>query len=171
MTRMTEDTRVAGIDLDTDPDFERRDRQVTRVGWILLTAFVLAAFVGLLGPGPLSARSTASTDGALAIEHHAIGHIEADDSMSLLLDGATVVDGTVAVELTGSWFAEVDLTTISPAPAAERLVPGGAVLEFDVERPGELEVLLHFRAKTIGQLGLTATSGDSSVTVNQFILP
>lgn len=168
---MTADTGARSIDLDDDPDFERRDRIVTRVGWISLTAFVLAAFVGLLGPGPLSARSQTSADGALGLEYHAIGHIEADDSMSLLLDGSTVEDGTVTVEVTGSWFAGVDLTTISPAPAAERLVPGGAVLEFDVERPGELEVVLHFRAKDLGRLELTAQSGDSSLSVDQVILP
>ncbi len=94
MTRMTEDTRAAGLDLDDDADFERRDRQLTRVGWILLTAFVLAAFVGLLGPGPLSARTPTSADGALGVEYHAIGHIEADDSMSLLLDASTVEGDT-----------------------------------------------------------------------------
>ncbi|WP_131105880.1 hypothetical protein [Ornithinimicrobium sufpigmenti] len=73
--------------------------------------------------------------------------------------------------MTGSWFAGTDLTTVSPTPAAELLVPGGAVLEFDIERPGDLEVILHFRAKELGPLELTVASGDSSLTVDQFILP
>ena len=168
---MTTDSADKAIDLDDDPDFERRDRVVTRVGMTLLTLFVLAAVLGLLGPGPLSSGTTTSDDGAIAIEHNAIGHIEADDSISLLLDGSTVDGDLVTVELTGSWVAGVDLTSISPAPAAQRLVPEGMVLEFDVERPGELEVMLHFRAKDLGRLALTAATGDSTVSLTQFVLP
>lgn len=168
---MTADTGARTIDLDDDPDFERRDRVVTRVGMTLLTLFVLAAVLGLLGPGPLSSGTTTSDDGAIAMERNAIGHIEADDSISLLLDGSTVDGDLVTVELTGSWVAGVDLTSISPAPAAQRLVPEGMVLEFDVERPGELEVMLHFRAKDLGRLALTAATGDSTVSLTQFVLP
>lgn len=168
---MTTDTGARTIDLDDDPDFERRDRVVTRVGMVLLILFVLAAVLGLLGPGLLSSGTTASDDGAIEIEHNSIGHIESDDSLSLLLDNTTIDGEVLTVELTGSWVTGVDMTTISPVPAGERLVPEGLVLEFDVERPGDLEVLVHFRAKDLGRLGLTASAGDSSVSVTQFVLP
>lgn len=91
--------------------------------------------------------------------------------MGVRLDGSLVHDDMLSVEITGDWFGGVDLTTISPAPAAERLVPGGVVLEFDVERAGDLEVVMNFRAKDLGRLGLGATSGGSTLTVSQFVLP
>lgn len=159
------------LDLDDDPGFLRRERQVTKIGWVVLVLFVLAGLLGLLGPGPLSGTTAGAAGDAVRIEHERVVHLDSAHRLTLLVDGAAATDGTLAVELTGGWVTGVDLQSVSPQPDAQKLVPGGTVLELTVEEAGPAEVTLGFRPQQLGRLTLTAQAAGSTVTAHQFVLP
>ncbi len=159
------------LDLDDDPDFQRRERRVTRLGWIVLSLFVLAGALGLLGPGLFSTTTSGSDQDAVRVEHDRVAHLDSQTRLTLLLDADAARDGTVTVELTGTWFAGVDVQSVNPQPDAQKLVPGGTAYQFTVERPGPAEVTLGYRPQELGRLTLTAKVSGSTVTTHQLVLP
>lgn len=168
MLRLREGGAV-DLEVRQDEEFSRREWALERVGWVVLTLFVLAGLAGLLGSGPLSwSRSGAD---AVVVHYDSTTHFEADESVTLVIGPDAVRDGTAAVTVTGSWVSGVDLQGIVPEPSAQRLVPGGVLLEFDVEIPGELEVQLSFRAQAYGTLTADVGAGDDVVTFSQLVFP
>lgn len=165
------DTAHPTLDLDDDPRFLAREHLATRIGWVALTAFLLAGLLGLLGPGPLSTTVSGASDSPVRVEHQRVTHYEADDSVTLLLDESLIEGDTLAVELTGAWLTGMDISSVSPQPDAQRLIPGGAVYEFAVARPADVEVSITFRAQELGRLPLTVSSGSSTVSLSQLVLP
>lgn len=159
------------LDLDDDPAFLRHERRLTRLGWIVLGLFVLAGILGLLGPGLFSSTTAGSAQDAVRVQHDRVAHLESETRLTLLLDGAAARDGTVTVELTGSWITGVDVQSVNPQPDAQKLVPGGTAYQFTVERSGPAEITLGYRPQELGRLALTAEAGGSTVTTHQLVLP
>ena len=159
------------IDLDDAPSFESAEHRFTRVGWALLSLFVLAGLMGFLGAGPWSNRTTGATDDVVRVDHQRVSHYEAEDVLTIYVAEEAIDGDTLDLELTGDWLRGTDLSAVFPEPDAQRIVPGGALFEFAVERPGDVEIVLSFRPQKLGDLELTAAAGGSSVTVDQFILP
>jgi hypothetical protein len=159
-----------------DLEIERHERfQVLewrwqRLGWAVLGAFVLAGLVGLLGPGPLS--STTRTSGPVTVRFDRVTHHEADDTVTLVLGPEAIRNGTITAELSGSWLAGVDVQGITPEPSAQRAIPGGGtVLEFEVEKPGEVEASMSFRPQQHGTISADLTVGQDTVSFSQFVMP
>lgn len=158
------------LDVRHDEVFRRREWKIERIGWVLVTLFVLAGLVGLLSSGPLS-WATTDEDAAVVVTYDAVTHYEADESITLTLDPDLVEQGTVALTITGTWMSGIDVQSIWPEPAAQRLVPGGVSLEFDVADPGRLEVTVAYRAQRSGQLHAELGAGSDEVTFSQLVIP
>ncbi|MPV36985.1 hypothetical protein [Georgenia subflava] len=157
------------LDVRKHEKFQHLEWRWQRAGWLLLTLFVLAGLLGLLGTGPLS--WTTVNDGAVTVELDRVTRHEADDSITFVFGPEAVQDGTITAELTGDWPSGVDLSGISPEPSEQLLVPGGMVLEFMVDEPGETEVSLSFRAQRHGTLAAELAVGSDSVAFSQFVMP
>ena len=61
-------TRLVNQELQIEQDmgFQRTEWVVQRAGWVGMALLILAALVGLLGRGPLSAAVARAGDGALS---------------------------------------------------------------------------------------------------------
>lgn len=151
--------------------FQRREWRFERIGWVIVALFVVAGLVGLLGTGPLSWATAGSDQGLVTVEYQRITHHEADDSLELLFAAEAVEDGTISLELNGSWVAGVDIQSISPQPAEERAVPGGVVFDIAVERPGQTSVVIGFRAQEYGTLDAAVAVRDDTASFTQLVLP
>lgn len=163
-----------GLDVERDERFQRREWKWQRGGTILLVVVVVAALAGLLGTGPLSWTERDSPDGVVTAAFDRLTHHEADDTMTLAFGPEAVSDGTVTVELTGTWPGGVDIQGISPQPVEQRAVPGGLVLVVavdDVDRVDRVEVTVGFRAQAYGPLRGEVTVAGRSVAFSQFVLP
>lgn len=156
------------LDIEQDARFQQREWRIERVGWVLLSLFVLA---GLLGSGPMSRTTAHGPSGAVQVEYHRVTHHEADDSILIRVGPDGARDGTVRIEVTGSWVTGVDRQGLAPQPAEERLVPGGSVLELPVDRPGPTEVTVSFRAQHYGALTADVAAAGERVSFTQIVLP
>ena len=160
-----------GLEIEQDEGFQRREWMWQRSGTLLLVLVVVAALAGLLGTGPLSWTERDSAGGVVTVAFDRVTHHEADDSMTLAFGPEAVSDGTVTVELTGTWPDGVDVRGISPEPTEQRLAADGLVLEFAVEDTDRLEVTMGFRAQEYGPLRGETTVAGRSVSFSQFVLP
>lgn len=161
------------LEIEQDEAFQRREWRFERLGWAVLTLFVVAGLIGALGKGPVAWATASSDDGVLTVEHNRVTRLLADDEVTLSFGPDAVQDGTVTVEVTGSWYAQVELRSITPQPDAELLVPDGMVLELPVSRAGEeLTVELVVRATGVGAYSAQfAVPGSPPVTFRQIVLP
>lgn len=179
--------------------FRRREHTATRIGWIVLTTFVIAAIFGFLGPGMWSNTTRASGGGGLQVEYLRVAHIEADDTFTISLTPEfaelAVADdtGMLAVELRGTWVNAINRQSISPTPSEETLLPDGVRMEFKVDTNAPttagaateadnattsatgggdvLQIAIQFRAQQLGPLGGTVSVADESVEFSSFVLP
>lgn len=159
------------LEIRQSAEFTQREWVVERVGWALLALFILAGLLGVFGWGPLTTVTARSDGGTLAVEYQTVGHHEADDSVRILVASEAAVDGTVTVELTGSWVSGVDISSVTPAPSTERAITDGVALEFDVEPGADTEVTIIFRASGYWGIDARAAVGDDAVRFSQFVLP
>ncbi|MBE1876661.1 hypothetical protein [Myceligenerans pegani] len=160
-----------GLDIEQDESFQRREWRWQHGGTVLLVLVVVAALAGLLGAGPLSWTERESADGVVTVAFDRVTHHESDDSMTLAFGPEAVSDGTVTVELAGTWPGGVDLQGISPQPVEQRAVPGGLVLVFAADGADRVETNLRFRAQEYGPLRGEITVAGRSVSFSQFVLP
>ena len=54
-----------------------------RTAWVLMIALLLAAVLGLFGPGPLSFRTRTSADGKLVVDYYAVQRHEAPSELCI----------------------------------------------------------------------------------------
>lgn len=162
-----------GVDLDIEQSdrFQRTEWRVERVGTVLLVLFVLAGLLGFLGPGAFSHSVAESEAGALQVEYRSITHHLAAEDLTFMVSGDAVEDDTVTLVLTGPWINGVDVSGITPQPSTQYAIPGGVAMEFDVLRPGDLEIDFSIRANDYWLLDAQASVGEDSVSFSQFVLP
>lgn len=158
------------LEVKQDDRFQRREWRIERVGWTLLGLFVAAGLVGLLGAGPFSWATNRSPQGLVQVSFQRVTHHESDDSITITVDPEAIENGTVLVELTGSWVSGVDRQATTPQPTTESAIPEGVALEIPA-RPGEATMTITFRAQRYGALRGDLTVNGDQVSFTQFVLP
>ena len=62
---MSDSHRVGDLEISPDLNFQRRSWAMQRFAWVVLALFILAALLGLFGPGPLSQTRAEQQDSPL----------------------------------------------------------------------------------------------------------
>ena len=96
------------IDVQDDLRFTRGSWTVERVGWGLLAAFLVAGFLGLLGPG-LFSRATAH--GPLTVEYERFSRLQNEEEIRVRL-----LPGTRSLWVENRFLAAVRITSVTPEP-------------------------------------------------------
>lgn len=151
--------------------FQRREWSFQRVGTIVLVAFILAGFLGFLGTGPLATTTRSSANSVVTVEYDWVARAKADNDVRIVLPPRAVEDGTVILELAGSWLSGVDIETISPEPVEQQAIPNGVALTFNVEHSDEVDVSLSVVPRELFSHEAKLTVSGESVSFNQFVLP
>ncbi len=164
--------REPGLQVERDPDFQRRDWRFQRVGWALMIAVIVAAFAGLLGGGPIAHRRIVSPDSSLVVEYDRIVRYAASSSMRLHVRApASSADG-----LTRIWFNRVSATAMhieSSVPSVDRSeMRGDSVIYPFRAAARDFTVLLRIRPEHRGALTTTiGLVGHRPVVLRQYVLP
>jgi hypothetical protein len=173
MLRSRDVDRRGGMDLEIQQNdkFQQREWRFNRVGWALIVVFLLAGLTGLLGPGPLSWSTDVGDAGLITVEHQRIGHLEADDALTVTVASEAVTADTVTLVLGRGWVDAMDIDGISPAPDSERSTPAGLELQMSAQPAAELQIRVTYRPGSMGQVPGSASIDGDAVAFDQFIIP
>jgi hypothetical protein len=160
-----------GLQVEQHDAFQRREWTAQRVGWVAMALLLIAALVGLLGPGPLSATTVASEDGLVEVEYQRFAHLEADDLITISLAPATVTGDSVELQLAEDWVRSVDISGITPTPAEQVATDYGVRLSMSTEPGAELTIQITFRASRIGPIDAGVRFEDRTVRFDQLVYP
>jgi len=111
--------------LDRQLKFHRIEWRIQRIGWIVLTIFLVLAFAGLFGGGPLSHARAANAAGRIEYEHFVRSGTPTD-----LIVTPTAVAGVTRVEIPSDYMEAFRVESITPEPTTTRMTGQHLVYEF-----------------------------------------
>lgn len=164
--------RVGDLQLQHDPDFERREWIVQRVGWCLLVGIVLAALLGFFGGAGAFCGASVQGGGAapLQVEYERTGRLMAPTTLRVRF--AVAASGEAVLTLASDWGDHVQLQQVTPRPV--RVVHGSDTLRYEFAAdPGvTLTASFHATFQRIGVLhGAIGRPGGEPVRFTQFVYP
>lgn len=148
--------------------FMRRNWQVQRAGWLLMSLAVLLGLAGLFGRGPLTRRD-ASAPG-LSLQYQRVLRLEATESLEFTLEAGRA--GEAGLELDAGFVSRTEIERIIPEPREISVSPEGHRLSFPAAGTGPVAVRLLFVPKKLGRLRARfGTPGGAALPVAFFVLP
>jgi hypothetical protein len=165
--------RVGDLEVNQDPEYQRRTWIVQRVGWVLMCLIVLAALLGLTGRGPLSTATAGLPDGPLRVEYQRFDRHRAPSEFQILLPASEAPNGQVRVWIDRGYLSGVEIQTIVPEPESVEIGEDRVTYSFNVNRAGP-PVRLGFRVTYDGfgpKRGGIGLEDGEPVTFGQFIYP
>ncbi len=128
--------RVGDLQVMQDLDFEHRSWSVQRIGWVILSLIMGAAFLGLLGEGPFSA-ATAGEDGApFQVQYGRFVRHRGRVQMEFKLQPGAVQGGEARVWVDREYLSGVELQNVMPQPDSVEAGPDRYVYVFKLSEPG-----------------------------------
>ena len=170
---MANTKRKAGLEIDVDERFTRRDWTVERAGWVGMGLVVLAGLLGAFGKGRLSA-ATASVGGQpLRVEYERIARPGATSTMHLVLAPGAAPAGSARLLIDHEHLHGVELRHITPEPDSSWLTPeyvGFAVSVPDPTDSATVSVTVQ-PDEYWSRSARVALNDGPAVSFRQFILP
>lgn len=141
-----------------------------RIGWGVMLLFVVAALVGLLARGPLSARDTCSANGNLCVHFEAVAHADAPEEFVIDVK-ADQTSEPLRLAVSRSFLDNVSRIEWTPPPEASSSTGDDVVYEFATHASAQ-RLVLRFRHNSWGRKHLDVRLLDgAAVTVLQYVLP
>lgn len=144
-----------------------------RVGWVLMVLTLLAALLGLLGPGPLS-RATAGNSGSpLWLEYDRFGRFEARTTLRVHLKAGTGAERRVSIWLDRDYLEGVQIEQVIPDPLSAKITSDRVIYIFRVAQPDRATVVtFSLKPQHIGpRPGRVGLLARPPIHFRQFIFP
>jgi hypothetical protein len=155
------------IELEDCYEHHVRAWRVKRILWALLLLVILAAAVGLLGPGALSKGEAQS--GGLVLNYDCIGRRHAPAQFRLSVPSAS---NSLELTINSEFLRKIELEHIDPEPTEMSLAGENQRWIFARRTDEPTEIRIHFRAEEIG--GTRARleiAGVGIINIKPFFLP
>jgi hypothetical protein len=137
---------------------------IQRVGWVILFTVLTAAILGLFGSGVLSDEYLTGPEGTIQFERFA----RFETPMELRIDGR---DRNSFLEITFplTYFSEMELERIQPAPTAQAFENDNIVYRFAVREV--TQVKFYFVPKSTGKITTQLQINKEPYSIHHFIYP
>lgn len=162
--------RVGDIEVDQHLRFQRREWVAQRVAWFAGLLLLVAAVLGLLGPGLLTHAS--SRAGPLEVEYDRVVRRGGEADLGVLIDGRAVAGSTVRVLVDGGYLDDVTVNSITPEPDQATSTDEGVEYSFSVVPGRDFAVTFSLVPDALWSSGGELRLPDgTSVQFSQFFLP
>ena len=162
-------------DLETHDNHvhNRREWVLERIGWCVAGAILLAAVLGLLGPGPLSHEQASSADGSIAMDYYSIERYESPAKLRIWVRAKEQRGDSVRLAISRNFTDRVTPETIVPNPVSVEASGKYVVYTFRVRDLAEDQpIVFRYKHDSYGSLDFAVgTTGHEPLQVSQFILP
>ena len=164
--------RLRPIDLKEDQRFTRGSWRFERAGWIAIGALVIAAVLGLTGPGLLSDVSRRDEAVPFEVRYTRFPHFQTGHALRVRLLPASG-SSTFEIWIDEEYRRTIDIDQVEPEPARITLDHGRSVYAFNTTPgPGPREVVFRVVPRTIGRVkGRLGIRRDDGVALSQFVFP
>lgn len=169
---MAKTNKADGLEIEQDLDFQRKEWNVERWGWVFMGLVLLAALAGLFGGGPLS--SAKAQTGSLQVQYDRFERLHSPASLVIRMGTDELVDGNLQISFDQNYLSNFEVSGISPEPQSVEIANNRLIYSFLVSEPGsDAEITFKMQADRIG--GVTGQvrneiSGET-VSFEQFIYP
>jgi len=149
------------LEIEHDSTFQRREWWFQRIGWLVLSAFVLAAALGLFGTGPLSHAEAGDRGSALWIEYDRFIRVGAATRITI---HAIPPDNGLHLRLNRDFLEAHRLERVTPEPAALEIGPSEVGIRFDppVSSTTPLTIILDLQPLRPGRHTASVASGGGA---------
>lgn len=165
--------RIGDLEVGQDLQFQEREWKVEIVAWVIVALILIAALLGLLGPGPLSSQIAGQPDSGLWVEYNRFARYQAPEALKVHVRPAGDSDSQVRFSLNRDFVDKVDLKDIEPEPERVEAWPDRFVYIFNLPQSGQATSLIfHFEANEFGPMPVyLGLEGGPELTFNQFYFP
>jgi hypothetical protein len=165
--------RSEELQVEDNMIFQRTEWRVQRIGWVLWALAIVAALLGLVGPGPLSSQETSAEDGSVTLKFDRFVHYHHPTQLELVM--RPEVDGpeNLRVEVAQTFLDRVEIHRIEPEPMGRQLSDDGVVFTFPVADGSESnKIVFHMEYEKYGHCsGRIGLLGRQAVDFKQFVYP
>ena len=165
--------RTVELDVEIDERFQNAEWLAQRIGWTVWSLIMLAACVGLLGPGWFSSREETSPDGAITVGYERFLHYHNPSQIVVTCKGAPLDANEFGIRVQRSLLDCMQIRRIEPEPEHNQLTAGGIVYRFRRDQQADvINIVFHVEYERYGNVeGQIALAGGEPVTVRQFVYP
>ena len=165
--------RYEGLEVEEDLSFERRTWKFQRIGRICLALFLLLAFLGFTGSGPMSNASSSSEGDALQVSYERFDRTNSLSTFEVQFTPDLVSNGELEVWISSSFITSVRIEQITPEPDSvesdsDRYVYTFAVAALD--RPAPISFQFRPEKPGLANAELGVVDGPE-VSVRQVVFP
>ncbi|HKQ11989.1 MAG TPA: hypothetical protein VJT80_01060 [Steroidobacteraceae bacterium] len=154
-------------DSESDHRFHRTEWRVQRIGWVLVALFLVLAFAGLFGNGPLSRAHADNGAGRLEYQRFTRFGLSTD----LVVTPAASAHGVIRVEISSDYLEAFRVEHVTPEPAAVRLAGPNIIYEFASGTPGA-SISFHITPQRLWRRSATITiDGGAPLRISQLTYP
>jgi len=163
----------AGLEIEEDMRFQRRDWAFERISWGLIALVVLAALLGAFSRGPLARAEARDPDGTLRVAYDRFQRYDTPSAVEIGIAAGATGGDLVELRLRGAMLHGAQIGNLSPEPLESHLAEDGWVLRFPVrDRQAPSLVRMELRPETLGTLdGEIAVEGRPPAPIRAFVYP
>ena len=168
---MADIKQVGDLEIGQDMEFQKLQWKIERVSWVIMALLVLAAAIGLIGPGPLSSATAGEKGSSLWAEYNRLERYDSPNQMLVHMNTAS--SGQARLWINREFVEGVELLTIAPEPERIEIDPQRFIYIFNIANPGEdVAVAFHFEPNTFGKMPVRiGLDGGNEISFWQFYYP
>jgi hypothetical protein len=160
-----------GLEIRQDLPFQRKEWRVQKIVWVFVAAMLVAAVVGLVGPGPLSSASARTA--RFQVRYLRFARWQAPQSLVVTAGGQG--SGTLRLSFNRSFLDSMAVQQITPEPASVKASSAGFVYTFTTT-DAPTDITFDLQPTSMGMLhatiAMSASGGrSSSVHLSQLVYP
>lgn len=170
-SEMTAAEPVGDLEHERDLRFQHRQWTVQRVGWLVMVLIIVAAFLGLLGAGPLSSSTAAM--GPLQLQYLRFERRHAPTELEVSVASSADSQDQLELWMSSDYLSRVEITSIIPEP--EEVIEAGdrVVYRFNVnDQMGTVSIRILLEPDDPGLgTGRIGVAGGPELEFWQFVYP
>lgn len=170
---MSQKARIGDLEISQDLQFQRREWVVQRVGWLVMTALLVAALAGLFGTGPLSKTTAGDQASPLQAEYYRFWRMASPMPLRLRIAPSLAGQGEVGVWVSRAYLEAMRVESITPEPARVEAGTDHFVYVFRLKEPATvISVMFSLEPDRAGRIsGQVGLNEESVLTLRHFIYP
>lgn len=161
------------LEISQDLNFQRREWVVQRVGWVVMAALIIAALLGVFGPGPLSNTTAGSESGPLRAEYYRFWRMASPMPLRLRLTPASQGQGEVGLWVSREYLEAMRVESVTPEPARVEAAGDHFIYFFNVAASAAtVSVIFNLEADRMGPVsGKFGVDQRAAIQLEHFIYP